>query len=151
MRLKDIAPGGEFTCTLGPDTGTRITYKRTSKLEKGAAGRFSEQFATAAYTAVTTIDNTHPFKLDKLVVRDGLPVSDDENRVRVILRGPSVLAEAEQGEQKDVDGHKIAWCSPSGRKDGLYEWHCSLEAAKEITLSTSWDVKAPSDVKWVEL
>ncbi|KZV76705.1 hypothetical protein PENSPDRAFT_646156 [Peniophora sp. CONT] len=148
--IKDIAPGGEFTCTLGPDMGTRITYKRSSKLEKDTASRFSEQYATTTYTALTTINNTHPFALTKLVVRDGLPISDDGNRVRVILREPSVLAEAEQGEQKEVGEHKVAWCSPSGRKDGLYEWQCALEAEKEVTLSTSWDVKAPADVKWIE-
>ncbi|VDC07398.1 unnamed protein product [Peniophora sp. CBMAI 1063] len=148
--IKDIAPGGEFTCTLGPDMGTRVSYKRTSKLEKEAASRFAEQFSTTAYTALTTVTNTHPFALGKLIVRDGLPISDDGNRVRVILREPSVLAEMEQGEEKNVGEHRIAWSSSSGRKEGLYEWHCSLGASKEIALSTSWDVKAPADVSWVE-
>ncbi|KZV76704.1 hypothetical protein PENSPDRAFT_747578 [Peniophora sp. CONT] len=148
--VKDIGPGGEFTCALGPDMSTRITYKRTSKLEKDKASRFSEQYATTTYTALTTINNTHPFALTKLVVRDGLPTSDDGNRVRVILREPSALVEMEQGEQKEVGEHKITWCSPSGQKDGLYEWQCALGAGQEIALSTSWDIKAPADVKWIE-
>ena len=130
--------------------GTRVTYKRTSKVEKGATSRFAEQHTTTSFTAITAVNNTHPFALNKLIVRDGLPVSDDGDRVRVILREPSALAEMEQGEQKDVGEHKIAWCSRTGRKEGLYEWICSLEAGKEVELSAAWDVKAPADVKWVE-
>ena len=150
VRPQDIAPGGEFICTLGPDMGIRITYKRMSNIQKEAASRFAEQYTTTAFSTLTTVNNTHPFALTKLVVRDTLPISDDGNRVRVILREPSVLADTKQGEQKDVETHRIGWCAPSGRKDYLYEWHCSLEAGKEITLSTSWDVKAPADVKWIE-
>ena len=60
------------------------------------------------------------------------------------------LADAEQGEEKDVGHHKVAWQDSEGRKNGLYEWRCSVEAGKEVTLLTNWDVKAPADVKWIE-
>ncbi|KZV72708.1 hypothetical protein PENSPDRAFT_603927 [Peniophora sp. CONT] len=149
--IKDIAPGGEFTCTLGPDLGTRVTYNRTSKLETDAqTSRFSEQYATTTCSASTSVTNTHPFALAALIVRDSLPISDDEKRVRVILRDPAVLAEAEQGEEKDVGQYKASWSDDDGRKKGLYEWHCSVEAGKDVTLLTAWDVKAPADVKWIE-
>ncbi|VDB88403.1 unnamed protein product [Peniophora sp. CBMAI 1063] len=150
--VKNIAPGGDFTCTLGPDMGTRVTYNRVSKLETDAqASRFSEQYSTTACSASTTIVNTHPFALATFVVRDSLPISDDEKRVRVVLREPALLAEAEQGDEKDVGGHKVRWADTQGRKDGLFEWVCSVDAGKEVTLSTAWDVKAPADVKWTEI
>ncbi|VDB88402.1 unnamed protein product [Peniophora sp. CBMAI 1063] len=150
--VKNIAPGGDFTCTLGPDMGTRVTYNRVSKLETDAqASRFSEQYSTTACSASTTIVNTHPFALTTFVVRDSLPISDDEKRVRVVLREPALLAEAEQGDEKDVGGHKVRWADTQGRKDGLYEWVCSVDAGKEVALSTAWDVKAPADVKWTEV
>ncbi|VDB88846.1 unnamed protein product [Peniophora sp. CBMAI 1063] len=150
--VKNIAPGGDFTCTLGPDMGTRVTYNRVSKLETDVqASRFSERYSTTACSASTTIVNTHPFALATFVVRDSLPISDDEKRVRVVLREPALLAEAEQGEEKDVWEHKVRWGDTQGRKDGLYEWVCSVDAGKEVTLSTAWDVKAPTDVKWTEV
>ena len=83
-------------------------------------------------------------------MRDSLPISDDEKRVRIILQQPALLAEVEQGEEKEVGEHKVAWCDTDGRKEGLYEWRCSVEAGKELTLVTAWDVKAPAEVKWVE-
>ena len=148
---KDIAPGGNFTCTLGPDLGTRVAYSRTSKLETDAqTSRFAEQYTTTAFSASSIVTNTHPFALATLIVRDSLPISDDEKRVRVILREPALLADAEQGEEKDVGHHKVAWQDSEGRKNGLYEWRCSVEAGKEVTLLTNWDVKAPADVKWIE-
>ena len=67
-----------------------------------------------------------------------------------ILREPALLADAEQGEEKDVGDHKVAWQDTEGRKNGLYEWRCSVDAGKEVTLFTNWDVKAPADVKWIE-
>ena len=53
-------------------------------------------------------------------------------------------------EGNDAGEHKIAWCDADGRKEGLYEWRCSVEAGKELMLLTAWDVKAPAEVKWVE-
>lgn len=82
-------------------------------------------------------------------MRDSLPISDDEKRVRVILRDPAVLAEAEQGEEKGVGEYKASWSDGDGRKKGVYEWRCSVEAGKDVTLLTTWDVKAPADVKCI--
>lgn len=127
-----------------------MTYKRTSKVQKEDASRFSEQFITTTFVAESAITNTHSFALSKIIVRDTLPTSEDEKRVRVILREPGILAETAQGDQNDVGDHKVAWCAGSGKKEGLYEWRCSVDASKQIILTTSWDVKSSADVKWTE-
>ncbi|KAI0320019.1 hypothetical protein OF83DRAFT_1162652 [Amylostereum chailletii] len=157
--IKDITPGDAFDCTLGPDAGTRIKYTRVSTLEHAPASTFTERFNTTTYTNRTVIHNGHGFALDTLLVRDSVPLSDDEKRVRVILRRPEVLAEAKDGEEKNVPdgegGHQtIRWYKSEdgkgGEKEGLYEWVCAMPAGKKIVLETQWDVKAPVDVRWVE-
>jgi uncharacterized protein (TIGR02231 family) len=109
----NVAPGDVFSCTLGADPATRIRYARTSKRADdgdaagGAGGRersaFSEQWAATMYRSRTTVTNRHPFALRELVVRDGVPVCEDEKRVSVVLRHPAGLAELEQGKELHVD------------------------------------------------
>ena len=81
----DVAPGDEFSCTLGEDCAARIRYERTAKRSTdGADGAarersaFSEQWAATAYRSRTTVTNRHPFALRELVVRDGVPLSEDD-------------------------------------------------------------------------
>ena len=107
--------------------------------------------------------NRHAFALERLIVRDVIPVSVEEDRVRVILRRPEILAEANEGEdcvvaQSDggvgVDGLKVRWRKvqgdEGGKKEGMFEWVGAVGAGKEITIETEWDVRAPADVNWVE-
>ncbi|THH11349.1 hypothetical protein EW146_g8074 [Bondarzewia mesenterica] len=153
--IHDIAPGDTFDCTLGPDSSTRITYTRQSKLTTAQASAFTEQFNTTTYTSRVTVHNQHNFALGTFIIRDALPVSDDEKRVKVILRRPSVLAEAKEGEKCDVkDGLKVRWMKAKdgkgGRKEGMFEWIWNVDAGKEVTIETEWDVKASADVRWVE-
>ena len=163
MTLQDIAPGDQFDCTLGPDSSTKITYARESKLVIANASAFSEPFKTTTYTAHMIVHNRHAFALERLIVRDVIPVSVEEDRVRVILRRPEILAEANEGEdcvvaQSDggvgVDGLKVRWRKvqgdEGGKKEGMFEWVGAVGAGKEITIETEWDVRAPADVNWVE-
>ncbi|KAI0319141.1 hypothetical protein OF83DRAFT_1163099 [Amylostereum chailletii] len=156
---QDIAPGDAFDCTLGPDASTRIIYSRSSKLDTAPATAFSEQFNTTTYTSLTTVHNRHAFALSTLIIRDTLPISEDEQRVRVILREPGVLATTGKFEEKSVEtedgeAHKIRWYNGANedgdKKEGLYEWVCSVDAGKKVTVRAVWDIKAPADVKWVE-
>ena len=160
----DMAPGDVFSCTLGADPAKRIRYTRTSKrADDGGAGcernAFSEQWAATTYRSCTTITNCHPFALRALVLRDGVPVSEDKKRVCVVQRRPEGLAELEQGEElkvgegssekrtvrrsKMVDGK-------GGRKEGLFEWVVEVGAGEEVTIKTEWGVKAPVSLGWVE-
>ena len=160
----DVAPGDVFSCTLGADPATRIRYTRTSKrADDGSAGRersaFSEQWAATTYRSCTTITNRHPFALRALVLRDGVPVSEDKKRVNVVLRRPEGLAELEQGQELKVgegSGEKrtVRWSKvvdgKGGKKEGLFEWVAEVGAGEEVTIETEWDVKAPVSLSWVE-
>jgi len=164
----DVAPGDEFSCTLGADPATRIRYERTAKRadDAGAAGErsaFSEQWAATMYRSRTTVTNRHPFALRELVVRDGVPVCEDERRVSVVLRHPAGLADMDQGEglvagSKEKDEGKkeqiVRWSKlidgKGGRKEGLFEWVVEVGAGEELTIEAEWDVKAPVSLKWIE-
>ena len=173
----DVAPGDVFSCTLGVDPATRIRYARTSKRADehdggGAHERssFAEQWAATTYRSRTTVTNRHPFALRALVLRDGVPVSEDEKRVSVVLRRPEGLAELAQGEELKVcakdgtregekgegEGEKrtVRWGKlvdgKGGKKQGLFEWAVEIGAGKEVTIETEWDVKAPVSLMWVE-
>jgi uncharacterized protein (TIGR02231 family) len=183
----DVAPGDVFSCTLGADPAARIRYARTFKraddesVGGGTAWRersaFSEQWAATTYRSRTTVTNRHPFALRELVVRDGVPVCEDEKRVSVVLRHPAGLAELEQGKELrvgakedggregDGDGdsegegegkkkQRVRWCrvvdGKGGRKEGLFEWVVEVGAGEELTIETEWDVKAPVSLKWIE-
>ncbi|KAH9009643.1 hypothetical protein EDB85DRAFT_2243724 [Lactarius pseudohatsudake] len=149
----DVALGDTFHCTLGTDPATRIHYARTSRRADkpldAAARAFSEQWASTAFTSRTTITNSHPFALRSLVLRDAVPVSEDGERVNVVLRRPAALVDLEQGEELEV-----RWCKSvdgkGGRKEGLFEWVVDVGANEEVTIETKWDVKAPVSLKWIE-
>ena len=89
-----------------------------------------------------------------------LPVSEDDHRVRVILRQPSALVNSNSEEGVSVEGEngsvqKVRWYGDGerkveGQKQGLYEWVCSVGAGRKIALQTAWDVKAAADLKWIE-
>ncbi|KAH9008637.1 hypothetical protein EDB83DRAFT_489714 [Lactarius deliciosus] len=176
---RDVAPGDTFHCALGADPATRIRYARTSrradKPPDAAARAFSEQWASTAFVSRTTITNSHPFALRALVLRDAVPVSDDGERVNVVLRRPAALADLEQGEELEVGAEdeeeegeegevrperraaprrKVRWCKSvdgkGGRKEGLFEWVVDVGANEEVTIETEWDVKAPVSLKWIE-
>ncbi|KAH9059612.1 hypothetical protein EDB87DRAFT_1822687 [Lactarius vividus] len=175
---RDVVPGDTFHCTLGADPATRIRYARTSrradKPPDAAARAFSEQWASTAFASRTTITNSHPFALRALVLRDAVPVSEDGERVNVVLRRPAALADLEQGEELEVSAEvgeeakegevrpeqraaprrKVRWCKlvdgKGGRKEGLFEWVVDVDVGEEVTIETEWDVKAPVSLRWIE-
>jgi uncharacterized protein (TIGR02231 family) len=167
----DVAPGNVFSCTLGADPATRIRYVRMAKRadDAGAVGEqrraFTDQWAATTYRSRTTVTNQHPFALRELVIRDGVPVSENEKCVSVVLRCPAGLAELEQGEECEVgakdggrggEGKKqsVRWSKvvdgKGGKKEGLFEWVVEVGAGEELTIDTEWDVKAPISLKWIE-
>lgn len=132
-----------------------------------AARAFTEQYTTTTFVSVIKVHSRHAFTIDKIVLRDALAVSDDETKVKVLLKRPQALLDEKDGETgkaeseekgKEVEGLEkgiVRWQEATGgkggKKDGLFEWVCEgLEAGKEISLETEWDVRAPADVKWVE-
>jgi hypothetical protein len=90
-----------------------------------------------------------------LILRDGVPITEDDQRVNVISRHPAGLADLEQGRELKVSGQRtVQWCKivdgKGGKKEGLFEWVFEVGAGAEVTIETEWDVKAPVSLRWVE-
>ncbi|KAJ7765857.1 hypothetical protein DFH07DRAFT_1058781 [Mycena maculata] len=153
--INEINTGDTFTCTLGDDVATKVTYSRSSNTVTAQGGSFQEVLNTTTYSTTVTIHNKHPFALADLVVRDVIPTCDDK-RAKVLLRKPDGLAEAKAGDvvQLQPAGLKVRWGATadghSGEKDGRFEWVWSVEAGAKAVLEAKWELKAPADVAWVE-
>lgn len=157
LYVQDINPSDTFDCTLGADSSTRISYSRTFKTVRNDAGAFAEVSKVTTYTNSTTIHNKHRFALSEVIIRDIIPLSDN-NAVKVILRKPAGLAEAADGDivnMKNVqEGLKARW-SPliegkGGEKQGRFEFLLKVDAGAKVTVESGWDVKAPADMRWHE-
>lgn len=153
--IHDIVTGDTFDCTLGDDATAKVTYARTSKTARSSGGPFVETINTTTYTAKITVHNKHAFAIEDLTVKDVIPMCDD-NRVKVVLRKPEVLASAKEGEIVDVgaQGLKVRWEATvdgkGGEKEGKFEWKWRVDAGAQVTMDTQWEVKGPSDVTLTE-
>lgn len=149
--VKDINTGDTFTCTLGADSATKVTYARKSNSVKAQGGAFSEVSNTTTYTSEITIHNKHAFALEDLVVKDGIPTCD-EKRAKVILREPEGLADAEEREVVKLgNGLKVAWQAGGGEKEGKYEWRWRVDGGEKISLKAEWELKAPAELQWEQV
>ncbi|GLB44778.1 putative protein with domain of unknown function (DUF4139) [Lyophyllum shimeji] len=103
--IQDVSTNDTFTCTLGTDPATLVSYTRASRTAKDEArGAFAEPRNTTTYTTTITLRNKHAFGLEEVLVRDVVPTCDDKlPRVRVVLRKPAGLADAKDGESVSVD------------------------------------------------
>ncbi|KAI0636279.1 hypothetical protein C8Q77DRAFT_637351 [Trametes polyzona] len=161
--LEFIAVNESFECVLGVDTALKVTFRQESKTEHEPRRSFAEPIKMTIRTTTTTISNQHPHAVSDLIVRDAIPLGNEDAKVSVTLRKPAGLAEALEGDEvvvDDGDGEgkeggasaKVRWSKvvdgKGGEKDGLYEWVCVIPAGKKISLETQCDIKGPSDVEW---
>ncbi|KAK0472056.1 hypothetical protein IW261DRAFT_1343884 [Armillaria novae-zelandiae] len=153
--IHDIVTGDTFDCTLGDDATAKVTYARTFKTARSSGGAFVETINTTTYTTKITVHNKHAFAIEDLAVKDVIPMCDD-NRVKVVLRKPDVLASAKEGEVPDVgtQGLKVRWEATvdgkGGEKEGKFEWKWRVDAGAQATMETQWEVKGASDLTLVE-
>ncbi|KAH9902416.1 hypothetical protein C8Q73DRAFT_670138 [Cubamyces lactineus] len=160
-----IPMNDSFACVLGVDTALKLSYNQTSKTEHEPRRNFAEPQKTTTRTVLTTITNRHPFDIPKLIVRDAIPLGNEDSKLTVVLRKPVGLAETKEGQEVvvklDTTGEgdakltaKVRWQDmvdgKGGEKDGLYEWVCAIPAGKKVILEAQWDVKGPSDTQWNE-
>lgn len=153
---------------MGVDSSVRVSYERTSEIKYEAARAFGEiGKEVTTYNARTTIHNKHPFAITRLILRDALPlVEEDDKTFKVTLKQPDGLLDATGDEQvaiKEDNGgkfkdsklkRKVKWGNvvngKGGEKDGKYEWLAPLEAGQEVTLVAEWEVKSARGAKWYE-
>ncbi len=153
--IQDVNVSDTFTCTLGSDASSKVTYSRTSKTVKSSGGAFSEVTNTTTYTTTISIHNKHQFHISDLIVRDIIPTCEDK-RVKVVLRKPEGLADAKEGEWVDIgkEGLKVGWekvvDGKGGEKDGKFEWRWKIGSGAKVKLEAEWEVNAPGEIAWVE-
>ncbi|TFK87173.1 hypothetical protein K466DRAFT_522882 [Polyporus arcularius HHB13444] len=155
-----IGVNESFNCVLGSDTALRVTYTQQSRTEHEAGRTFDEPTKTTTRMITIAATNGHTFDIPKLVIRDAIPLGDENANIKVMLRKPEGLAQAKDGEEVtvllkgEVQNAKARWSKlengKGGEKDGMYEWVCSVPAGKAVSLKAEWAVKAPSNVKWEE-
>ena len=155
--LQDINTGDKFYCTLGADSTVKVSYVRKAKSVKTQAGAFGEGLNTTTYTAKTTINNTHPFSLENVIVRAVLPTAADPHLVKVLLRQPEKLIVAKEDEIVNLEGDlKVKWSKgwESGgevTKDGKYEWHLSVDGNETREMEAVWEVQTPLNRSFSEV
>ncbi|KAI9056767.1 hypothetical protein FKP32DRAFT_1747571 [Trametes sanguinea] len=158
-----ISVNESFDCVLGVDTSIKVSYRQEEKTEHEPRRNFAEPQKTTTRTMITTVINRHNHVIPELIVRESVPLGSEADKVHVVLRKPAGLAEAKDGQiildrVEGDDGEtvkaKVRWAEvvdgKGGEKDGLFEWIHAIPAGKKISFEAQWDVKSPSDVRWIE-
>lgn len=183
--IPDVSPEETFSCSLGVDTAVKVKYhpqKRVKRTDK-SGGLWSTIAVSAgstevkAYSSRITVTNTRKWPLTTLVLKDQVPVSEDE-RVKVKLMNPSEDAlgplipvsssTSADGSTREAamrpvwakikPGVRARWAQKSekdggaggSRGDGVVEWWCA-DVQGELDVELSWEVAAPQDVAWQHL
>ena len=151
-----------FECVLGVDTALRVTYHTDARTVHEPGRSFAEPTRTTTSTVAITVSNKHAFDVTGLVVRDTIPLGNEEAKIKVMLWKPDGLALAKADEAivitlentSEVKEAKVRWAKvedgKGGEKDGMYEWVCGIPAGQKVQLETEWDVKAPGELRWEE-
>ncbi|KAJ7596911.1 hypothetical protein C8J56DRAFT_773295, partial [Mycena floridula] len=153
--INETNAGDTFSCYLGIDTSTKVTYTRTCRTVKSTGGAFSESYTSTTYSNTITIQNKRQFPLTNLCVKDIVPMSGDQ-KIKVILRKPDGLADAKDEVVDLKDELKVMWSkttdSLAGEKEGMFEWLAgSLAAGSKLVLLSEWEVKAPAEMLLSEI
>ncbi|RPD54848.1 hypothetical protein L227DRAFT_580207 [Lentinus tigrinus ALCF2SS1-6] len=153
--LHHVAANESFVCILGVDTRLKVSYHQRS--HPGSPQSATDVMKTTAYSTTITVTNDHDLDIAHLIVRDSLPVSDDDAKIKVSMQKPEDLAQAKDGEEMAVATNtnseakanvRVRWAKAEhgrgGREEGMYEWVCGLHAGAEIVLEAEWVVTAPA-------
>ena len=157
-----ISVNESFECVLGVDTALRVTYRTDTRTVHEPARSFAEPTKTTTSTVKITVANKHTFAVTDLVMRDTVPLGNEDAKIRVMLRKPDGLALAKADDEvavaledaSEVKEAKVRWGKvedgKGGEKDGMYEWVRGIPAGKKVQLETEWDVKAPGELRGEE-
>ncbi|KAF7773153.1 hypothetical protein Agabi119p4_5320 [Agaricus bisporus var. burnettii] len=153
-RLPDVNRNETFDFTLGDDPSIIVLYERSSKVTKEGTKAFADPLDITTYTTTITAHNTHRFAIENIIVRDAVPTSADNHRIKVVLQKPQALIEAKEGvfveanESRGDDEAKDLMVKWEKEQDGLYEYKWRINAEDKVKFETVFDVKAPSDTKY---
>ncbi|EKM77956.1 hypothetical protein AGABI1DRAFT_107741, partial [Agaricus bisporus var. burnettii JB137-S8] len=153
-RLPDVNRNETFDFTLGDDPSIIVLYERSSKVTKEGTKAFADPLDIMTYTTTITAHNTHRFAIENIIVRDAVPTSADNQRIKVVLQKPQALIEAKEGvfveakESRGDDEAKELMVKWEKEQDGLYEYKWRINAEDKVKFESVFDVKAPSDTKY---
>jgi len=156
--ISEIATGDTFNCTLGMDTSIRVSHELTETSVTSPPSSFLEQYTTTTYVSTTKLHNRHTGDYPiNIVERSSIPIaSESDPRIKVFLKGPTGLAESEEGKEVDlerIDGFKVKWGrdvedTKNGQKEGKFIWYGTISPGEEVVLVSEWEVRAPVDAEW---
>ncbi|CCA74226.1 hypothetical protein PIIN_08179 [Serendipita indica DSM 11827] len=86
--IEHVSPNESFSCSLGVDPQVKMTYHPRTKKTRSQGGLLSSKAITTAYHQKMTIRNTRSTPVKRLLVRDQVPVSGDQ-QIKVTLLDPS--------------------------------------------------------------
>ncbi len=158
-RIPDVPPQDTFSCSLGIDPSVRVTchpqrkvvktLDTTSTLLTSAAQREKNKVQVTNFSNRITIKNTRTTSIRRLIVRDQVPLSEDE-RIKVVLINPSETMIGSPFGPSDADDSAMTtsnakikekgttallsgivprWAQKDGNSggpkgDGILEWVC---------------------------
>ncbi|TDL25848.1 hypothetical protein BD410DRAFT_896044 [Rickenella mellea] len=154
-KAEKFVPEETFHCTLGPDPSLRISYTRYPRTDETSKLAFAAHTTTSTFKTTAIIQNKHTFPIKNFILREVIPLSDQDN-IQVVLKLPTGLAEAKEKDivdQKSEKGNlRARWTrtigGKSGDKEGKYEWLADIGAGDEVKMEVEWEVRAPADFIW---
>src|ERR1700761_6852098 len=89
-----VSPQESFKCSLGVDPSVRVTYNPPSKKINTPTGSIlTKSTVTTSHSQRITVKNTRVFPVDKLIIKDQVPISNDA-RIRVTVTQPALVTKA---------------------------------------------------------
>ncbi|RPD54841.1 hypothetical protein L226DRAFT_539362 [Lentinus tigrinus ALCF2SS1-7] len=159
--LQLVNVGEDFVCVLGVDTALKVSYTQQSRTEQDVIRNFVDPSKTDIRTLTTTVMNGHTVDITGIIVRDAVPLGDEDAKIKVTLQKPEGLSAAKEGEVvsvstgSDLKDVKVRWTAVKdgrgGEKDGLYEWVCGIPAGDQVTLQAEWTARGPAVTQWEEV
>ena len=174
-RVPDVSPQETFACSLGVDPSVRITYHPVKKIKSTTrGGLMTAKTSVTSYRQRMTIKNARQISISRLVVKDHVPLSEDE-RIKVVVTqpperalGPAVpspsrtltsgagIAETLTAQvqknlvarwaQKDEENGG----SGGSKEDGVLEW-IGTDVMDTLDIELAYEVVAPTDVQWANV
>jgi len=156
--IPNVSPQESFSTSLGIDPSVRITYHPLVKHTKNFTSNLGNLLArtqskadVTSHTQRITVKNTRTTSIGPLIVRDQVPVSNDE-AIRVLLHVPKELGlPSDKREVNVTTGVKARFGLDSEGEvthDGMLEWVCHIGAGKTVELALVWDVVVPPGQAW---
>jgi hypothetical protein len=153
-----------------------VTYHPRTKKSRSQGGLLVSRTLTTAYHQKVTLKNTRGTAINRLLVRDQIPISSDQRlKVSIIepagleFSGRNTITSGASGDNKVsipkelqiAKGVGVRWkvgddevsdtastLGADGAREGILEWVCDIGAVQTTDLNLAWEVTAPTGLNW---